>query len=201
MTDASSACAVTLLRGADLVASPWKNGGGVTREVAAFPHGAALDTFVWRISVADVAQSGPFSRFPGMDRTLVLLSGAGMMLDEAPGRTHALTHALDIAQFDGETDIDARLIDGPTRDFNLMLRRGAASADVEVWRGPTQRTLNADIVLLFCAESANGINVSAGDHAPQALVRDDTLRIDAPRALRCTTHGDGALLVVSIRYA
>ena len=51
----------TLIRGADLVASPWKTGGGVTREVAAYPLGAALDAFVWRVSVADVAQAGPFS--------------------------------------------------------------------------------------------------------------------------------------------
>jgi environmental stress-induced protein Ves len=52
--------AATLLRGVDLVAAPWKNGGGVTREVAAFPAGAGLDAFVWRVSIADVAQAGPF---------------------------------------------------------------------------------------------------------------------------------------------
>jgi len=68
---------VSLIRGADLVASPWKNGGGVTREVAAFPEGAALDAFVWRVSVADVAQAGPFSRFAGIDRTLAVDVMAG----------------------------------------------------------------------------------------------------------------------------
>ena len=52
---------LSLIRGADLVAAPWKNGGGVTREVAAFPSHARLNYFVWRVSIADVAQAGPFS--------------------------------------------------------------------------------------------------------------------------------------------
>lgn len=49
--ESGSARGVTLIRGAELVAVPWKNGGGLTREVAAFPADAGLDTFVWRVSV------------------------------------------------------------------------------------------------------------------------------------------------------
>jgi len=192
----------TLLRGVDLVASPWKNGGGVTREVAAWPEGAGLDTFVWRVSVADVAQPGPFSRFAGIDRTLVLLSGAGMLLDDAQGYTHALKQPLDNARFKGEAAIEARLVDGPTRDFNLMLRRGAAAGEVEVWRGDAEHTLSADVALLFCAEGP--LAVTVGDAAPVQLDSNDTLRIDwadAAQALRCTTGGTGALLAIGIRYA
>jgi len=199
--------AATLLRGADLVAAPWKNGGGVTREVAAFPAGAGLDAFVWRVSIADVAQAGPFSRFDGIDRTLVLLSGAGMLLDEAQGPTHALTQALDIARFAGEAAIDARLVDGATRDFNLMVRRGAATGEVEVWRGEGEhrasaastRHLSADVVLLFCA--AGSLEVTLGDAAPLTLVTDDTLQIDAPEALACKLGGEGALLAIRLHYA
>ncbi|WP_171991750.1 HutD family protein [Paraburkholderia phenazinium] len=199
--------AATLLRGVDLVATPWKNGGGVTREVAAFPAGAGLDAFVWRVSIADVAQAGPFSRFDGIDRTLVLLSGAGMLLDEAQGPTHALTQALDIARFAGEAAIDARLVDGATRDFNLMVRRGAAAGEVEVWRGEGEhrasaastRHLFADVVLLFCA--AGSLEVTLGDAAPLTLVTDDTLQIDAPEALACKLSGEGALLAIRLHYA
>ncbi|PRX91677.1 HutD family protein [Paraburkholderia sp. BL25I1N1] len=196
---------LTLIRGADLVAAPWKNGGGVTREVAAFPAGAGLDAFVWRVSVADVAQAGPFSRFAGIDRTLVLLSGAGMLLDEAGGaqgmqgvKTHALTQTLEMARFAGEAQIDARLVDGATRDFNLMVRRDAAQGEVEVWRGATQRTLSADAVLLYCAEGS--VSVTAGDAQPLPLATGDTLRIDTPSALSCAVEGKGALLTISIRY-
>lgn len=205
---AEAAHATTLIRGADLVATPWKNGGGVTREIAAYPQGAGLDAFVWRVSIADVAQAGPFSRFAGIDRTLVLLSGAGMLLDEAQGaggtHTHTLTQALDIARFAGEVAIDARLVDGATRDFNLMVRRGAATGEVEVWRGDDDsaaqpHNLSADAVLLFCA--AGSIEVRLGDGARVVLATDDTLHIDAPHALPCALTGNGALLAISIRYA
>ena len=94
----------TMIRAADLVASPWKNGGGVTREIGAFPPGAALDAFAWRVSVADVGTAGPFSRFDGIDRTLVLLSGAGMTLAEAGGARHVLDAPLARADFAGSGD-------------------------------------------------------------------------------------------------
>ncbi|PTB17287.1 histidine utilization protein HutD [Trinickia symbiotica] len=191
----------TLIRGAGLVASPWKNGGGVTREVAAFPEGAALDAFVWRVSVADVAQAGPFSRFAGIDRTLALLSGAGMLLDEAGGVTHALRAPLDIARFPGETAVDARLVDGATRDFNLMVRRGAATGDVDVWRDVHRAQLDADVALLFCAHGE--LHVTTGDSASEStttLETNDTLRIDDARALACEIKGTGALVAVAIRY-
>jgi environmental stress-induced protein Ves len=211
MTLAGSMATLTLIRGAQLVASPWKNGGGVTREVAAFPADAGLDTFVWRVSVADVAQAGPFSRFAGIDRTLVLLSGAGMLLDEAQSgdaaTTHALTQPLDTARFAGEARIDARLVDGPTRDFNLMVRRDCAQGELDVWHATQQqaqseRTLSADVALLYCASGA--IAVALGDAHPDAQAQrldpGDTLRIDAPNNLSCKIEGEGALLAIRIRY-
>jgi uncharacterized protein len=203
---AGKASHVTLLRGADLVASPWKNGGGVTREVAAMPPGAGLDAFIWRVSIADVAQAGPFSRFAGIDRTLVLLSGAGMLLDEAreTGGTqvHALKQPLDVARFAGEAAIEARLVDGATRDFNLMVRRGAANGALDIWRvdgGAQQHHLSADVVLLFCA--AGSPQVALGDGNAVRLSHDDTLCIETPHALPCSVSGQGALLAISIRYA
>ncbi|MFL9962030.1 HutD family protein [Paraburkholderia sediminicola] len=197
---------LTLIRGADLLAAPWKNGGGVTREVAAFPPNAGLNDFVWRVSIADVAQAGPFSRFAGIDRTLVLLSGAGMVLDEMDVlkavKSHSLTQVLDTARFDGEAHIDARLTDGATRDFNLMVRRDAAQGEVDVWHGQwqqsTQRTLSADVALLFCASGS--VTVAPGDLEPLSLDAGDTLRIDMSNALPCTLEGAGAVLAISIRY-
>lgn len=197
---------LTLIRGAELVAAPWKNGGGVTREVAVFPERAGMEDFVWRVSIADVAQAGPFSRFAGVDRTLVLLSGAGMVLDEidAPDvlKSHTLTRALDIARFDGEARIGARLVDGATRDFNLMLRRDAAQGEVEVWRSDaqqsTQRSLSADVALLFCASGS--VILTPGDAAPQSLKAGDTLRVDMSDPLPCVLEGTGAVLAISIRY-
>ncbi|WP_322089585.1 HutD family protein [Burkholderia sp. BCC1999] len=195
----------TMIRAADLVASPWKNGGGVTREIGAFspkgtsfgaPPGAALDAFVWRVSVADVGTAGPFSRFDGIDRTLVLLSGAGMTLTEAGGAQHVLDAPLARADFAGEAAIDATLHDGATRDFNLMTRRSAARGALDVWRAGAHAVAHADTVLLFCATGAVGVDVD-GTH--YALEEMDTLRLDGPRrAFDVVVSGSGALLAVSL---
>ncbi|WP_223217566.1 HutD/Ves family protein [Paraburkholderia phenoliruptrix] len=208
-SNSASAGAVTLIRAAQLVASPWKNGGGVTREVAAHPADAGLDTFVWRVSVADVARAGPFSRFAGIDRTLVLLAGAGMLLDEvqsdAAATTHALTQPLDVARFAGEARIDARLVDGATRDFNLMVRRGFAQGELEVWHGTQQqvqqnaqheaqqqsqqprRTLSADVALLYCASGAP--TIALGDAAAPAEAQPQA-HPKPPAASHAHAHAD-----------
>ncbi|MGR3911376.1 HutD family protein [Burkholderia sp. SR8] len=186
----------TTIRAADLVASPWKNGGGVTREIGAFPVGAALDAFAWRVSVADVAAAGPFSRFDGVDRTLVLLSGAGMTLAEAGGARHVLDTPLARADFAGEATIDATLHDGATRDFNLMTRRSAARGTLDVWPEGTHRVERADTVLLFCATGAVGVDIDGAHYALQEM---DTLRLDGPqRAFDVVVSGGGALLAVSL---
>ncbi|WP_084612734.1 HutD family protein [Pseudogulbenkiania sp. MAI-1] len=187
----------TLIRGAALQARPWKNGGGVTREIAAGPDDAGLDDFAWRVSLADVAQAGPFSRFPGVDRTLVLLAGDGMRLEQDDGTVYALCQPLARAVFAGEAAIEATLPGGATRDFNLMLRRDAAQGRVEVWQGAGRHVLDGDVVLLFCAQGR--VELSLGGDAPLALEADDTLRLDAAAALDCRMAGDGSLLAVSIR--
>ncbi|WP_206952793.1 HutD/Ves family protein [Trinickia acidisoli] len=202
-----------IVRASALKAAPWKNGGGVTREIAAYPVGASLETFVWRVSVADVEQAGPFSRFLGIDRTLVLLAGVGMDLIEAAGAVHALREPLSIARFDGEAALEARLVGGATRDFNLMVRRDRASAVLEVWRGAGRHTLDADAALVFCARGSldlrfastaqslgRVVGVASAPHGPATLSAMDTLVLDAPRQLACDVTGDGAALAVLIRY-
>ena len=118
----------------DLIATPWKNGAGVTRELACYPAGATLDDFLWRVSIADVGQSGPFSSFPGIDRVITLLDGDGMRLQFADGANHDLSEKLAPYSFRGEDSVHAQLLGTPSRDFNLMLRRDAARGTVEVHR-------------------------------------------------------------------
>ena len=111
-----------LIRSADLVRVPWKNGGGTTAEVAVHPPGAGFDDFDWRISMADVAVDGPFSRFPGVDRTLVLAEGRDLVLD-IEGDLRVLVRPGDAGSFAGEAETRARLHGGPIRDINVMSRR------------------------------------------------------------------------------
>jgi hypothetical protein len=201
--------AARVVRGATLKAAPWKNGGGVTREIAAYPVGASLENFVWRVSVADVERSGPFSPFPGIDRKLVLLSGVGMHLAQARGATHALMQPLAVASFDGEAALDAQLIDGATRDFNLMVRRERAHATLDIWPGVHGRrtTLAADAALVFCACGSLDVHLDgvsparSAMHASQvALTAMDTLVIESPSGLACEVTGDGTAIVIQLRY-
>lgn len=109
---------------AKLEPAPWKNGGGSTIELARAPQAPGLDDFDWRISIATIAADGPFSTFPGIDRTIVLLSGAGVHLRSADGEIdHALVERGKPFSFPGDVPIDAHLRGGVSRDFNVMLRR------------------------------------------------------------------------------
>ncbi len=119
-----------LLRFEDLTVVPWKNGGGVTREIAVHAEPAVHPEFLWRISVATVDKAGPFSRFDGVDRSIAVLQGRGMRLDGgAAGVT--LTPQSPPYAFPGEAPIEAELLDGPTTDLNVMTRRGLFSHRME----------------------------------------------------------------------
>lgn len=116
---------------AQLAAQPWKNGGGLTREVISEAAPGAAD-FDWRVSIATIEADGSFSRFDGVDRTIVLLQGAGVVLS-APGFRHVLQPLVPFS-FAGETPVHCALSEGPTLDFNVMVRRGRAAARVELLR-------------------------------------------------------------------
>jgi environmental stress-induced protein Ves len=108
---------------ADRVArQPWKNGGGQTRELLS--DAAAGAAWRWRISLADIEADGPFSAFPGVQRWFAVLSGAGVELRFGDGVRRVLAGDEALA-FDGAAAPGCRLLDGPTRDLNLMLRNDA----------------------------------------------------------------------------
>lgn len=135
----------------DCPARPWKNGLGRTRELAVEPAGAGMDDFLWRASVAEVDSAAPFSAFPGIDRNIVLLDGAGFDMHLDDGRTHALTQPFEPFAFAGEAKVTVTLAGGPTRDFNLMTRRQRLRGAVAVWRGANTVVAEADTVLVYCA--------------------------------------------------
>ena len=120
----ASPTAVRHLRAHDRKPQPWKNGGGTTSEIAAFPAGASLDEFGWRVSIAEVASGGPFSTFPGVDRTLVVLDGEGIDLDVEGRPTSTLGPASAPYRFPADAPTVATLRSGPIRDLNVMTRRG-----------------------------------------------------------------------------
>ena len=102
----------------------WANGGGWTTEILAEPSGAQWE---WRLSVAEVEAAGPFSLFPGIDRTLALISGAGFALT-IDGRAEQVNDMpFEPFDFAGDSTTSCRLIDGPIRDINLMTSRSSVA--------------------------------------------------------------------------
>lgn len=124
---------------AQLHASPWKNGGGVTREIACHPPNANMQDFDWRISIAHIARDGDFSVFAGVDRVITLLEGGGVQLSSADGSAddsvlHALDTPLQPFAFSGDAAVHGRLLNGDCHDLNVMTRRGVCQAEVRVLR-------------------------------------------------------------------
>jgi uncharacterized protein len=117
-----------LIQLAEVVATPWKNGGGLTRDLLRWPPGAA-DGWQLRISVAEVAQSGPFSAYPGVARWFCVLQGAGVVLRFNEGQ-HTLTPDSPPLHFDGALAPGCDLVAGPTLDLNLMAQQGAGRAEM-----------------------------------------------------------------------
>jgi environmental stress-induced protein Ves len=132
----------TSIAAADVAPQRWKNDGGWTRELLAWPH--ARD-WVLRFSVADIERDGPFSAFPGVQRWIAVLEGSGISLAGQP------LHPGDAPwPFDGALAPHCRLLGGATRDFNLMHRRGQGRVDLRAatLAHPLQAE-GADFVALF----------------------------------------------------
>lgn len=117
------ALSLRVLRAADRVAVPWKNGGGLTREVTAHPPGSNFASFEWRVSMAQVRSGGPFSLFPGIDRSLAVLEGslALMIAGRTPVTLSAETAPV---HFSGDVAVSATPLEGAVTDLNVMVRRG-----------------------------------------------------------------------------
>jgi uncharacterized protein len=118
---------MNVVRLADCPETPWRNGGGRTRELLAWPSAAEWQV---RVSVAGIEADGPFSPYPGINRWFAVLAGTGVVLTLPQGEATLGPGSAAVA-FPGEAAPDCRLIDGPTQDLNLMLRRGASTC----WRG------------------------------------------------------------------
>jgi uncharacterized protein len=136
-----------ILRARDRVASPWKNGGGTTTEIAVFPAGSDFETFGWRVSAAQVARGGPFSAFPGIDRKLAILQGR-MSLEIAGLGSIDLSPDSPLVQFSGDAATSATVLQGPVMDLNVMTRRGAFSSRM-TRQGPEDIIDPVAVTLLF----------------------------------------------------
>ena len=142
---------MSIVRLRDCPAVAWKNGMGRTRELAVHPAGAGMGVFAWRASVAEVDSAAPFSAFEGVDRHIALLDGAGFTMTLDDGRSHALTTPFTPFAFPGEAKVSIVLHGGPTRDFNLMLRRSKARGELVTWEDAGRQVVDDAVALIYCA--------------------------------------------------
>ena len=183
----SASASARVLRHRDRVAGPWANGGGITYEVMRSPQGGA--DFDWRVSIAEIANDGPFSLYPEVDRVLILLRGAmDLVID---GVSRKVPRFSPIA-FAGESDVEARLSQGPTMDLNVMTRRGRVDAHVDLLTGPVvtlghARAAARAVIVLDGTWTGAGVSPS--------LEAWDCLVIPEATTLR----GDGTLACVTFR--
>jgi len=132
-----------VIRQSSFTATPWKNGGGITHEAIRVP--ASGDPFRWRVSVAHIDASGPFSDFSAYNRKMVLLRGAGMELRFADGQTRTLRRVGELAEFDGALSTHCQLLNGPCVDLNLMvLKTDTVTAGVQRFVEPLTLSASPD---------------------------------------------------------
>lgn len=187
--------AIRILRAADRTAVPWKNGGGVTREIAAEPEDAGTADFGWRVSLAEVAADGPFSEFPGVDRTLTLAEGAGMDLTVA-GEPRRVDERYAPCDFPGDAPTGCRLLDGPVVNFNVMYRRGRVQAHTAVVRGSLPLSAPPGTTLLVVA--LDGPARLDHPQGPVELGPYDAVLLAGPMA-PCRVRTAGRTAVVALR--
>jgi environmental stress-induced protein Ves len=182
----------------------WKNGGGTTAEIAIAPDGADFGTgrFDWRLSLAGIERDGPFSAFPGVDRTILLVDGAGMILTAPEGTRIALDRRFLPQDFPGEWPVDCRLLNGPVRDLNLMVNRGAMRTDWQVValdKAATALPDSCSAAIVHLLEGAAAIEGPAARGASTALAAGDTLIAEQPAsepAIRI--RGTGVLFLAAL---
>ncbi len=197
-----------LLRAAAYRAMPWRNGKGITLEIARDP--AAGEHFTWRVSLADITQDGPFSAYPGYRRALVLVSGEDLRLKFPRHGTQHLSSARRGARFEGEWTTECSIPQGPCTDLSLIVHRGSGVSPACIVRAPSvlavasRRTLAlpADLYsALFILAGTVGIRELREHRARLARPRDTLLvRPGVPRTLLLENRGPDRAHIAVLRW-
>lgn len=186
-----------ILRAAEYRVMPWKNGGGTTTEIAVSPDGAGLDDFDWRVSMARVESDGAFSGFAGVDRTLAVLQGDGIVLDITGRAPTELTGVSAPFSFPADVPTQAALVAGPITDLNVMTRRGRMTHKVErlIISAPLDIRAETATTLILCVDGS----VTAGLAGAVKLDPFDTLMIGSDAGeMRLEPARTATLFVIGI---
>ena len=170
----------------------WQNGGGITHQLCRQDDEQGM---LWRVSIAEVASDGPFSRFDNIDRIIMLLTGAGFSLHGVGAKPQVLDAPLMPFAFAGETAIHCTLLNGPVRDFNLMTRRGAVQAQLQVLTiGSAVQTLPLSAQTLVYVASGK-LDIVAGNQRI-TLAEQHTLSLSNEAGTVQLSSSDNAQVII-----
>jgi environmental stress-induced protein Ves len=190
---------VRILRKAEYRAMPWKNGGGTTYEVAAFPENdRSLDTFEWRISMAQVETDGPFSNFPDVDRSLGILAGDGLTLRFANQNDITVRHNTSPVRFPADVPVAATLLAGPVLDLNVMTRRNIWSHRVSLCGADIDARLDERTCLRMLIAPDSNLVVHDEDGKRELLPGDAVMFDRATSQLTLATDLDARMFQIDL---
>jgi len=190
--------ALRIIRKSSFTSKPWKNGGGVTDEVIRVP--ADGDAFEWRVSVAHIDVSGPFSEFAPYHRKMVLLQGDGVELEFSDGGRRSLRRVGDLAEFDGAISTYCTLLGGPCVDLNLMVAK-SLEAKVSVQQltaqGLRASASSAESTLIFSLDTAIAVQTAGApleilDPWDLGVISDCSVLVTPQEGVQVTRHESGA---------
>jgi environmental stress-induced protein Ves len=170
------------LTASDYIRQPWRNGRGTTVELAREDNAKGVQ--LWRLSIADVVEAGPFSPFPDIDRVIMLLDGPGFDIDFGKHGKANMTAPLVPVSFSGGWPTKAENVTGPSKDLNLMTARGWVTAAVTVHAEAAGAPI-ADRTLIYAADA---VEVSYGGSVTK-LAAGDVLGLSEGRDAVATGQG------------
>ena len=178
---------------------PWKNGLGTSREIAASTRQASNGSgaAVWQVSTTSIERDCPFSAHPGMQRTIMLLTGVGFELDSQGNGKRRLQAPFESCTFSGGWDTSCRLLDGPVTVLNVMVSQGDAAARVTVLRSasiPDSGPIDASARLLHVLRGAARIGLS-DSASTVSLTTGQSLLVGDPAAGRVELVGEDAVVM------
>lgn len=186
-----------ILHAGDSQRMPWQNGGGMTTEI--WKSVSSAGELLWRLSIADVASDGPFSEFPGIDRWVMLIEGDGMELTIDGVGTRRLDRLYEPLLFPGDAKTTCRLLGGPIRDFNFMIRRSFGRGLLQVFRLPAT-------VIAPSREDVAAVHVLRGTaeletNEVRELAEGDSWISEEPRRAKVRALADAVVAIISIDTA
>lgn len=174
---------ITLIDPSQYRRTPWKNGGGITVDIAEQGD-------VWRFGRTPITEPGPFSDYAGFDRLQVLVAGRGLVLDTPDGEIDVRTPFKPV-RFSGETPITSRLEAGPVEVVNLIGDRVRVKLALDVLTAGGTLGVEAGTHLVYAPHAATSLEI---DGMPQDLALDHALRVETPGATMIACTGGMFLL-------